>query len=404
MAILTNISGVQDSEQGWIYSEAANSRGGITDFLQRRASDSSFSDETIIYEQLDDVGNVTSGPTTIASYAVPPTDPNTGVPFVNLGFAFEPQDGVHAVAYTKSATADFDASDATAVKFQEFGNDGTPSTGVRSLTFGGRPGIKNLHQLYEGNYADFGNSFAVAYSTYDPATGRSQIRSQRFDTVGDALNGGVLRSFDDGTAHGLDFSTFAASNNPNSGGSPDYLLQYRVNGSESAVRATLLSPDLRRGLGSTVIQNYGPNGEVADRIDHYDHLEIGYGSADDYAVLTQTFHYTDAAGASHEAIALERVVPQTLQPIASTQFEVGAGTRASVGLEHLSNGNFLAIYNDGGQSYVKEFDSDLQQVGRAFALPQDNYGWNGIRGVGSDRFQIFWEQSNGIAHHATFQA
>ena len=77
----------------------------------------------------------------------------------------------------------------------------------------------------------------------------------------------------------------------------------------------------------------------------------------------------------------------------------------------MSNGNTLALYNDGGQSYVKEFNSSLQLVGSPFKVPKDNYGYDNFVSLGNNQFEIDWRQTatssdSGpqIRHSAIFQA
>ena len=411
MAILTDISGVESSDPGFYFGSSANFFSGLVDFTYAEAPNSSFSSEKILHGAFDNDGNIFIDPTQIAQHVIPPTDPNTGAIFDNQYSGFVLTDSVHAVFYTQPTSHNYNANDLTSLKLQEFDSDGNVIQGPTTLTLGGRSGVKDLYQLSESSGPDFDSTFVVAYSTFNPVTGGSLFHYEQFDDAGDDLGGGVLLAFGDGSRHGLDFGTFYSAGNPNSGGSPDFLLQNRSDGSQSSVDVALFSPDMQSSLGSTTINIKGPAGQTPTAIDRFGHLGPGSTSDENFGVLTQTFEYQDRAGNTHVEIALEKINPTTLRVEARTEFADTNGTASGVGLQHLSNGNILAIYNDGGQSFVKEFNSNLKQVGGNFALPQDNDGWDNFVALGNDQFQIDWRQSTTasssgptVQHHAIFQA
>ncbi len=411
MAILSDITGITNSAPGYYFGPSADNNDGVTDHLIGKADNSNYTNERLSFSQTDDAGNLISGPTSLGNRTVPNTDPNTGAGFDNSYDTFQIADGVNAVFYTQPSTSNYDSNDLTSLKFAEFDDAGNFIQGPVSLQLGAGKGVKDLYSVSEGAFADFDNSFVVTYSTYNPETGRSKISYEQFDDAGNAINGGVLKTFNDDSHHGLDFGTFYSAGSTNDADGPDYILQNRVPNGNSGVQVQLKSPDMQNTIASTTIKDFGPNGEASTEIDRYNHLSPGGDARENFGVLSQTYKYVDSAGNSHEEIALEKINPTTLQVEARTKFEDFGGNETNVALQHMSNGNTLALYNDGGQSYVKEFNSSLQLVGSPFKVPKDNYGYDNFVSLGNNQFEIDWRQTatssdSGpqIRHSAIFQA
>ena len=417
MSILKAITSVSNSAARYFYRPSVNnstgellSSSGLTDILSGQASDASLSNETLSFSIEDADGHPVSGPIPLGTHTVPSTDAATGAIFDNYYNATDLADGLHGVFYTTPTTSRYSDNDLTSLKFETFGDAGDLIEGPRSLSLGTGTSVKNLVEAHVGTIADHGNSFVVGYTTYDPKAHTGQLRYERFDEDGNAIAGGVMRTFNDASRHGLDFGSFYSADNPNNGGQSDYMLINRANNSQSKVQVMLADTDMNP-LASKTIQLTGPSGQKASAIDKYDYLRPGLADAENFGALSETYRYVDALGKTHEEIAIQAIDPQTLQVRASTKFEVLSGTQTGVDLEHLSNGDILAVYNDGGQSYAKAFNASLHQVGAAFALPHDNDGYDAVTDLGNDQFRIDWRSTSGTAasgpttkHTAIFQA
>lgn len=416
MSILKAITSISNSAARYFYNPSVNNStnelqnsSGLTDYVSGRASDASFSNETLSFSIQNADGSLLAGPISLGTHKVPGTDQASGAIFYNYFNAADIADGLHGVFYTTPTTQTYSDNDLTSLKFESFDDAGDLIQGPRSLSLGTGTGVKDLVEAHLGTVADHGNSFVVGYTTYDPTLHKGQLRYARFDEDGNALGSGVLRSFDD-SRHGLDFGSFYSADNANNGGQADYMTMNRANNSQSKVQVMLTDTDMDP-LVSKTIQLTGPGGQTASAIDRYDYLRPGLTDAENFGVLSETYRYVDAAGKTHEEAAIQTIDPQTLQVRASTKFEVVNGTQTGVDLEHLSNGNILAVYNDGGQSYAKEFDAGLHQVGATFALPHDDYGFDAVTGLGGDQFRFDWRSKSGgsdagltVKHTAIFQA
>ena len=417
MSILKAITSISNSAARYFYNPSVNNStdelqdsSGLTDYMSGRASDASFSDEILSYSLQDGDGGLLAGPIPLGTHKVPGTDQASGAIFDNYYDATDLADGLHGVFYTTPTTKTYSDNDLTSLKFETFDDAGDLIQGPRSLSLGTGPGVKDLVEAHVGTIADHGNSFVVGYTTYNPTLHTGQLRYERFDEDGNALSGGVLRNFNDGSRHGLEFSSFYSADNPNNGGQADYILINRANNSQSKVQVMLTDTDMDP-LASKTLQLDGPGGQTASAIDRYGYLRPGLTDVENFGVLTETYRYVDAAGKTHEEAAIQTIDPQTLQVRASTKFEVVNGTQTGVDLEHLGNGNILAVYNDGGQTFAKEFNASLHQVGATFALPHDDHGFDAVNSLGGDRFRIDWRSTSGgsdsgltVKHTAIFQA
>ena len=414
MSILNLVSAISNSAARYFFDPSINNTtddlqdsSGYTDYLSGESPDASFSKQKLTYSIEDTAGDVVAGPVSLGTHPVPGTDTTTGAIFDDYYDAADLADGVHGVFFTTPTSGSYDGNDRTSLKFETFDDAGDVIQGPRSLNLGTGTGVKDLREVHIGTLSDHGNSFVVGYTTYDPAAQTGQLRYERFDDDGDAIGGGVLRNFS-GSSHGLAFGSFYTADNPNNDGQPDYMTVNRANNSSSKVQVLLSDTDMHT-VASKTIQVSGPGGEAATAIDKYGFLRPGLTDAENFGALTQTYEYVDGAGKTHEEIAIETIDPQTLQVEHKTKFEVPSGTHTGVTLEHLTDGNLLAVYNDGGQTKIKEFDATLHQVGGTFALPQDNHGFDGVTGLGGDQFRIDWENTSGtsgatVKHTATFQA
>ena len=417
MSILKAITSISNSATRYFYNASVNNStdelqdsSGLTDYMSGRASDASFSDETLSYSLQDGDGGLLAGPIPLGTHKVPGTDQASGAIFDNYYDAADLADGLHGVFYTTPTTKTYSDNDLTSLKFETFDDAGDLIQGPRSLSLGTGTGVKDLVEAHVGTIADHGNSFVVGYTTYNPTLHTGQLRYERFDEDGNALSGGVLRTFNDGSRHGLDFGSFYSADNPNNGGQADYMVINRANNSQSKLQVMLADTDMDP-LASKTLQLAGPGGETASAIDRYNYLRPGLTDAENFGALTETYRYVDAAGKTHEEAAIQTIDPQTLQVRASTKFEIANGTQTGVDLEHLSNGNILAVYNDGGQTYAKEFNASLHQVGATFALPHDDHGFDAVTSLGGDQFRIDWRSTSGgsdsgltVKHTAIFQA
>ena len=404
MTNVQELSPVTTSAPGYYITSATSDTSGITDFVFTQAATANSSQIALIYKAYDDAGVVIAGPVTVDKYVVPATDVNTGAVFDNQLATFDLGNGSTGVFYTQDAKTSYGPSDKTALKLQEFDAAGNPMGSPVTLDLGGKAATKDLYQVDETGGAEFGSAFVVTYSVFDPATGADTIAYEKFDDGGTALGGAVLDTINDGGPHDLDFGTFYSAANPK--GSPDYLLMNRSSGSQN-LRAVLYDTDLNQVVAKTITDR-GPEGEASTSLDYYSYLGPGTGSGDNFAVLSQTFEYQDASGATNQAIALEKVNPSTLKVEKKIEFADVNGSQTEVGLEHLGNGNIVAAYDDGGQTYLQEYDKNLVTIGQRFALPHDSDGYDGIASIGGDSVQIFWRDNapnsnKTVQHSALFQ-
>ncbi len=417
MSILKAITSISNSAARYFYSPSVgNSTGqlqdssGLTDSVSGRASDAGFTNEILSFSIEDADGSLLAGPISLGTHTVPGTDQSSGAIFDNYYNAADLADGLHGVFYTTSTTKTYSDNDLTSVKFETFDDAGDLIQGPRSLSLGTGTSVKDLVEMHVGTIADHGNSFVVGYTTYNPTLHTGQLRYERFDEDGNAISGGVLRNFNDGSRHGLAIGSFYSADNPNNDGQADYIVINRANNSQSKVQVMLADTDMDP-LVSKTIQLAGPAGQAASAVDKYGYLRPGLTDAENFGALTETYRYVDAAGKTHEEAAIQTIDPQTLQVRASTKFEIVNGTQTGVDLEHLSNGNILAVYNDGGQTYAKEFNASLHQVGTTFVLPHDDHGFDAVNSIGNDQFRIDWRSTSGgadsgltVKHTAIFQA
>ena len=243
-----------------------------------------------------------------------------------------------------------------------------------------------------GTSADHGDSFVFGSTSYDPTLHTGQLRYERFDEDGNAIGGGVRRNFDDSSRHGLAVGRFYSADNPNDDGQADYLVINRANNRQSEVRVMHTDID---PLVSTTIQLAGPAGQAASAMDEYGYLRPGLTDAERFGALTETDRHVDAAGETHEEAAIQTIDPQTLRVQASTTFEIVNGTRTGIDPDHLSNGDSLAVHNDGGQAYAKESDASLHRVGATVVRPHDDNGFDAVNSLGNDRIGIDWRSTSG---------
>jgi hypothetical protein len=394
MSRITEEKTATNSQPGYYYSSGTSSTvtDGLTDFVYQEYNPNSDATK-LFHEYYNAAGKLIVGPTEIAQYPIAEySDPNTTAIFDDTYSSFALGSGVHAVIYTKPTTSGYGPSDQTSVWMQELDDQGNVIQGPTELTLGGKGGIKDLYAISETSRADFGNTFLVGYSTFNPKTGAAAIDYSQFDDSGDLLASGTVAAFNDGTHHGIAFGSWYDSVNPQADGSPDVLLQYRTRGSSDGVVATLYDPNMNELVTRTIL-DHGPQGETPTDLQKFGAMRPGTTAAENYGVLFQTFAYQDSSGATHEEIALESVNTTTLQVQARTEFAVNNGNATGVGMEHLANGNFVAAYVDGTQTLVKEFNSSLQQIGATFTVPHDNNGFDDIVGLSGNSFEIFWRQS-----------
>lgn len=393
MSQITEESTTTNSGPGHYYSSGTSSTltNGLTDFVYQEYN---LNNDTtkLFHEYYNASGALVGGPIEIAQYPIAEyTDPNTGAIFDDTYSSFALGSGDHAVFYTKPTQSGYGPSDKTSLWMQELDDQGNVILGPTKLSLGGEAGVTELYSIAETSRADFGNTFLVAYSTFNPGTRATKIAYSQFDDSGDLLASGTLAAFNDGSHHGIGFGSWYDSVNPQADGSPDVLLQYRTPGSNDGVVSTLYDPNMNELLRKTIL-DHGPQGETPTALQKFDDLRPGTTAAENYGVFSQTFSYQDSSGATHEEVALETVNPTTLQVEARTEFAIGDGNATGVGMEHLANGDFVAAYVDGTHTLIKEFNSDLHQIGAALTVPHDNNGFDNIVSLNGKSFEIFWRQ------------
>jgi hypothetical protein len=401
MSHFTEKSTATDSKPGFYYSAGVSSTvtNGHTDFVYQEYNPNNDTVK-LFHEYYNASGKLTIGPTELAQYPIAEyTDPNTGAIFDDTYSSFALGSGDHAVFYMKPTSSGYGPSDKSSLWMQALDNQGNVIQGPTELALGGKSGTTDLYSIAESARADFGNTFLVAYSTFDPQTGAATIDYSQFDDSGDLLASGTVASFNDGSHHGVGFGSWYDSINPQANGAPDDLLLYRTPGSNNGVVATLFDPNMNEMVKRT-IADHGPEGETPTALQRFDSMRPGNTAAENYGVFSQTFSYQDSSGATHEEIALENVNTATLQVQARTEFAVNNGNQTGVGMEHLANGDFVAAYVDGTHTIVKEFNSSLQQIGGALTVPHDNNGFDDIVSLSGNSFEIFWRQ-NGSSSMST---
>lgn len=404
MAKITEISTETNSAFGYYYSSGVSSTvtNGLTDFIYQEFNQND-NVTKLFHEYYNASGALVVGPTEISQYPIAEyTDPNTGAIFDDTYSSFALGSGDHAVFYTKPTQGGYGPSDKTSLWMQELDNQGNVTLGPTELTLGGQNGVKDLYSIAETSRADYGNTFLVGYSTFNPETGATTIDYSQFDDSGDLLASGTLAAFNDGSHHGIGFGSWYDSVNPQADGSPDVLLLYRTPNSSNGVVATLYDPNMNELVKKT-IDDHGPQGETPTDLQKFGDLRPGTTAAENYDILSQTFSYVDSSGVTHEEIELENVNTTTLQVQARTEFAVNNGNATGVGMEHLANGDFVAAYVDGTHTLIKEFNSDLHQIGSTLTVPHDNNGFDNIVSLSGNSFEIFWRQAASSSSSLTTQ-
>lgn len=361
---------------------------------------------TLFHKEFDFFGNLVQGATTVASYDVPATDPSTGATF-----AFRYKDlpisaSEHAVFWTTGGAYTNAATDSTTGHEQIYDASGAKVGAPFTWVFGGTIAVHNVYDITVSAAADFGNSFMVAYSTYDPSSHATQIGFETISDAGTPLTAGVFASINDGSHHGITFGTYFTAQ---SGSAPAYLLMYRLpQGVTSAVHIQTVAVDGTTGPDNFAhdLTIHGPNGENTNGIDDFNFSRPSdLDPKGDYGVLTETFHYHDSTGLRHEEIALQTLGP-TGTVINTTEFEVASGSSTSVHLTHIGFGNIVVGYDDGLRSLIKIFDASLHQVGATLSLPHSTGDLTDLVSLGDGRFEAVWREdltaTTNVLHSAIY--
>lgn len=411
MAILKQRGSVYSSAPDYYFFSNANDSDDILDLTYAVASNGTFDDFQLLHALYNESGSPIGSQSSLGHYNIPPknTKYNTSFDLQYGGFALSKS--LHGVFFTVPAFANTVANSAESIKFQEYNNSGAKVGALKTLRFSGATTIKYLTNFNSTSGAEFGKAVTVAYSTYNPVTQQAQIAYERFGLSGNPLSGGVLRSFQDGENHQFRFGTYYTALNPNNGGVPSYYLLNVGPAGTHEMQVEIFSTNMTTVLQTATFMDKGPGGQASTSLDSFTALRPGTGTQDNYTVFSQTFEYKDTSGKTHYEIELEQTNASTLATLGANEFGVDDDT--GVAMQHLDNGNFLVLYKlDSGQSYVREFNASLKQVGTAYAIPKDNYGFNNFVALGNDKFEIFWLQDitsganagKQIQHHAFFDA
>jgi hypothetical protein len=266
--------------------------------------------------------------------------------------------------------------------------------------------VTDLYTAGLSGLPGFGKNFMICYSTYNPISGAAQIRYEEFSDAGKALKGGVISSFHDTYHHGVAFGSWFVSGNSSK---RCYLEEDFAEGDVSTVTVSTFGVNGSAGPFHLNVHLAGPQGQFVGRLDGYSFERPGtLHTKDNYGVLTQTFQYNNDA--DYE-IALE-TVSAAGKITHKTEFSIiapeGNGT-LSARICHVGNGDLVVGFNDGSNSYLQEYNSRLQTVGSAYALPDSTADLVSVVSLTGDRFEAFWRQdgsslTSGVLHSQIFTA
>ncbi|HEY1709821.1 MAG TPA: hypothetical protein VGG10_16245, partial [Rhizomicrobium sp.] len=346
---------------------------------------------TLMHTATDAFGNPLYPAAAVATYTVPAPviDASGDIEFDFTYGSFETATNRNVTLWTEPVGT-FSATTSSEVLMRLYNDAGTAigSTITLNVLGTGTGAIKDLFDLGFSSGPDFGSTFMVAYSTFNPDSNVAQIGYEEFSSTGTALKHGVLFSEQIDTGRAISFGTYALSE----AAKPAYMLMYHLpEAATGAVHVELLNTDGTQGAFSFDLPVLGPDGEGNTDIHSF-----GFARPDvaapkgNYGVLTETFGYQDSGGTDHLEAAIQ-VIGANGHVTAQTEIHITADDEVKI--VHLTNGDIAVGYGADGVTHIAEYTEGLTQVGATFNLPNSTGELADLVTLDDGRIEAFWRDN-----------